>query len=279
MSRDLRNERQLGVRTVDGVLHLRFNRPERLNAVTVSMLDELATQLEEAELDVSVRVVLVSGEGSSFCSGADLGASGELAPTDLAEAVDAANRVVAAMTGLSKVVVAAVQGAAAGVGASIAAAADLTVLSESAYFMLSFTKVGLMPDGGASVLLSSSIGRAKAMKLALLAEKLPALEAERLGLVSTIFPDEDFEESVAHLIDRLREGPGPAFANTKHAINQGSLSQLPEALRFEREAQVALLASPDFAEGAAAFAERRPPKFSSSQPLFGDAGARTWSET
>jgi enoyl-CoA hydratase len=144
---------------------------------------------------------------------------------------------------------------------SIALSADLVLASSKAFFMLAFTKIGLMPDGGATALVAASAGRAKAMRMALLAERLSAEEAESLGLVSHVFDAESFEKDAEDVIAELRTGPMVGYARTKHAINVATLASLDPAFALEREGQLGLLAAADFAEGVAAFNEKRPPKF------------------
>jgi enoyl-CoA hydratase len=127
--------------------------------------------------------------------------------------------------------------------------------------MLAFTKIGLMPDGGATALVAASMGRAKAMRMALLAERLPADEAESLGLISHVFDADTFDKDVEDVIAGLRTGPMVGYARTKHAVNAATLVELDDAFAREREGQLGLLAAPDFVEGTAAFNEKRPPTF------------------
>ena len=177
------------------------------------------------------------------------------------ELILAANRVVRAITALPRPVVAVVQGATAGVGVSLALACDLVLASDKAFFMLAFTKIGLMPDGGASALIAAAIGRIGAMRMALLAERLPAAEALACGLVSAVYPADDFNTEVDKVMSRLLNGPAVAFAKTKAAINAATLPELEPALQRELEGQSVLLRSHDFREGARAFQQRRTPDF------------------
>jgi enoyl-CoA hydratase len=180
------------------------------------------------------------------------------------ELILAANRVVRAITALPRPVVAVVQGPAAGVGVSMALACDLVLASDKAFFMLAFTKIGLMPDGGASALIAAAIGRIGAMRMALLAERLPAVDALASGLITAVYPDDDFEAEVDKVVSGLLTGPAVAFAKTKHAINAATLTELEAALQRELEGQSVLLKSHDFREGATAFQQRRPPNFTDS---------------
>ena len=172
-----------------------------------------------------------------------------------------ANRAIRAIAALPRPVVAVVQGPAAGVGVSLALACDLVLASDKAFFMLAFTKVGLMPDGGASALVAAAIGRIRAMRMALLAERLPASEALAYGLVSAVYPADDFEAEVDRVLAGLLSGPMVAFAKTKEAINAATLTELDPALERELQGQAVLLRSHDFIEGATAFQQRRTPNF------------------
>ena len=248
----------------DGVLRIEINRPDSLNAVTADVLQDMADVIDRAGSDPDVNVIVLSGAGRGFSSGADIGDGGDQLADDkpLAATIDQANRLVAAVRDVPRPVVSIVQGPCAGVGVSVALSADLVLASSKAFFMLAFTKIGLMPDGGASALVAASTGRAKAMRMALLAERLTATEAESIGLVSHVFDVDDFEDGVEHVISVLRAGPMVGFARTKNAINTATLGALDPAFDLEREGQLGLLKSHDFIEGAIAFNEKRAPKFS-----------------
>jgi enoyl-CoA hydratase len=158
-------------------------------------------------------------------------------------------------------VVSVVQGPVAGVGVSLAIAADIIVASERAYFLLAFTKIGLMPDGGASALVAAAIGRTRAMRLALLAERLSAAEAYAAGLVSGVYPTDDLDAGVEAILATLKSGPAVALRKTKQAINAATLTELEGAFGRETAGQLELLHSVDFREGTKAFQQRRPPVF------------------
>lgn len=244
----------------ESVLELTISRPGRMNAVDLPTMRELGVAIREAGGDPNVRSILVTGAGTAFCTGADLAA----ASTDSADpgvVMDVANDVIRAIVEVPVPVVAAVNGPAAGVGVSIALAADLTYAADSAYFLLAFVGIGLMPDGGASVLVSSSIGRAKAAELALLGERLPAAEADRLGLVSRTLPHSELLDHARAVAARLAAGPRRALELTKRALAAGALAALDDALEREKAGQAELLASADFAEGAAAMLQKRPPRY------------------
>ena len=249
----------LEIRTEAGVLRLTMNRPERLNALTAAMSDRVAAELEGAATRDDVRVVLVAGAGGAFCSGADLSGADAHQNFD-GTSLDRANRIIRAVTGLDKPVVAAVDGVAAGVGCSTALACDLVVASPRASFLLAFARIGLMPDGGATATVAASVGRARAMRMALLGEALGAEEAYDAGLVSHLAAD-DFEGTVEALVARLAAGPPLSYAATKKAVNAATLGHLHDALERERSGQTILLRTADVAEGMRAFGEKRLPEF------------------
>jgi enoyl-CoA hydratase len=250
----------LDVRRERGVLSLTLDRPERLNALTDEMSDALATELERATSYDDVRVVVIAGAGRAFCAGADISAVDGPAELDV-RALDRANRMVRAVTRLDKPVVAAVRGVAAGVGCSLALACDLVVAAESASFLLAFARIGLMPDGGSTASVAASVGRARAMRMALLAEPLTGREAYDAGLVSHLVDDDAFDRVVAELTARLVAGPPLALAATKRAVNAATFDGLDGALERERFGQTTLLRTADAAEGMRAFAEGRAPVF------------------
>ena len=250
----------LEVRLTDGVLSLTFNRPEVLNAVDGPMMGALATELEGARARDDVRVVVITGTGPGFSAGADM-ATLRLAPQHPVETMDGANRVIRAVVGLDKPVLAAVNGIAAGVACSAALASDIIVAAESAAFLLPFSRIGLMTDGGSSATVAASIGRARTMRMALLGEPLTASEALACGLVTHVAPDEEFPELVAGLARRLAAGPSVALAGIKKAVNAATLPHLEAALDREHSGQRALFTTRDFAEGLDAFAAGRRPDF------------------
>ncbi|MBC2637737.1 MULTISPECIES: enoyl-CoA hydratase [unclassified Rhodococcus (in: high G+C Gram-positive bacteria)] len=240
----------------NGLLRLTFNRPTRLNAVTAESLNAVADALESKADDPSVAAAVLTGTGRAFCTGADLGSADTSRPPS-ATTIDAANRAVAAIRAFPRPVVGAVNGPAAGVGVSLALACDLTVATESSYFQLAFTTVGLMPDGGATALVAASIGRARALRMALLADRLPASAALATGLIADVFPDTEFADAVEALTRRLASGPVNAYRWTKDAVNDATLTELDNTFARERKGQLDLLASADFEEGLAAFLEKR----------------------
>ena len=233
----------------NGVLTITWNAPDRLNALTAEMLDAAAEAIESAK---DARLVVITGTGRAFSSGAALGPGFDGAAT-----LDGANRLVRAITRSPVPVLSAVNGLAAGVAVSIAIAADITVARRSAYFLLAFVNIGLMPDGGATELVAASIGRARANRMAMLGERLPAEVAAEIGLIHKALDDEAYDAEIAALVDKLGNGPTLALGAMKAAITATTLSRLDEALAREREGQIALFSTADFAEGGQAFLDKR----------------------
>jgi enoyl-CoA hydratase/carnithine racemase len=248
----------LDVVRADRVLTLTLDRPEALNALSAELADALADELERATSYDDVGVVVLRGAGRAFCAGADI--RGNDGPLDV-RALDRANRIVRAVTRCDKPVVAAVQGAAAGVGCSIALACDLCVAAESASFLLAFARIGLMPDGGSTASVAASVGRARAMRMALLAEPLTGREAYDAGLVSHLCEDDALATVVGEVAAQLAAGAPLGLAATKRAVNAATYAGLDDALERERTGQTILLRTADAAEGMRAFAQRRPPEF------------------
>lgn len=238
-------------------LRLTFDKPDRLNALTADIIHAAADAVDAAAGD-GTRVIVLTGSGRAFSSGADVGPDGAAPGFDT---LDAANRFTLALTTSPLPVVAAVNGIAAGVGCSFALAADLTVARESAAFMLAFTKIGLMPDGGASLLVPAAVGRARAARMALLAEKVSATQAAEWGLIAEVVADDAFDARIDQLVAQLAAGAPLAYAATKRVLRAATLAGLPAILEAERAGQGPLLESADFAEGIAAFQEKRPARF------------------
>ncbi|MDT5019127.1 MAG: enoyl-CoA hydratase [Mycobacterium sp.] len=250
----------------DGVLSVTMNRPDSLNSLTGAMLNGIGDALETAASDARVKVVRLGGAGRGFSSGAGISDEDQAKKAEggPASVIDAANRAVRSIVKLPQPVVAVVQGPCAGVGASLALACDVVLASDKAFFMMAFTKIGLMPDGGASALVAAAVGRIRAMRMALLAERIPAAEAHEWGLVTAVYPADDFESEVGKVVSALASGPAVALRKTKQAVNTATLGELEGAFEREREGQLGLLVSNDFREGARAFQDRRQANFKDS---------------
>ena len=251
--------------SLDGsVLSVTLNRPDSLNSLTTPMLTTLADTLDRAATDPGVKVVRLGGAGRGFCSGAGISAedqAAQAASSSIDDLLVAANRAVHSIAALPKPVVAVVHGPAAGVGVSLALVSDVVLASDKAFFMLAFTKIGLMPDGGATALVAAAVGRIRAMRMALLAERIPAAEALEYGLISAVYPHDELDAAATEVIGRLATGPAVSLRLTKQAINAATLTELDGAIDRECDGQMLLLKSRDFVEGTRAFQQRRAPEF------------------
>jgi enoyl-CoA hydratase len=260
------NVNGLAVSLADGVLSITMDRPESLNSLTEGMLSGIADTVERAGTDDRVRVVRLGGAGRGFSSGAGISEEDQkgVGARSHAKIIEEANRAVRSIAALPKPAVAVVHGPAAGVGASLALVCDVVLASEKAFFMLAFTKIGLMPDGGASALVAAAVGRIRAMRMALLAERIPASEAYDWGLVTAVHPADTFDAEVDKVLTTLVNGPAVALRKTKEAINAATLTELEGAFGRELAGQSKLVMSNDFKEGTRAFQQRRSPDFTDS---------------
>jgi 2-(1,2-epoxy-1,2-dihydrophenyl)acetyl-CoA isomerase len=239
--------------------------PEKLNALSAAMLAEVREALDRCEADEEVRAVVLTGQGRAFSSGADL--TDEL-PRDTLGLVDLSaplsrdyNPVVRRLSHYPKVTVAALNGPAVGASMNIALCCDILVAARSAYLQEAFAMVGLIPDAGGTWWLPRLVGPKRALALMLTAERIPADEAERLGLVYKVFDDAVFAAETAALARRLADGPALAYRLMKRAVAEGLESSLDAQLAVEAELQHKAGLSEDFAEGVAAFREKRAPQF------------------
>ncbi|MGY0498590.1 enoyl-CoA hydratase-related protein [Nocardia sp. FBN12] len=246
-----------------GILRITIDRQARMNAIDLETMSELGQLIIAAEKRPEVRVIVLTGAGKAFCTGADLAAAaaagGNEASPELV--MDRANELVRAIVDSPLPVIAQINGPAAGVGASIALAADLIYAADSAYLLLPFTSIGLMPDGGASAIVAAAMGRARAAELALLGARLPATEAAAAGLITRALPAEQLPDQIDAVAAQLAAGPRRALQLTKAAINAATLAHLDGALAQEKAGQVELLTSADFLEGMTAMLTRRAPNF------------------
>jgi 2-(1,2-epoxy-1,2-dihydrophenyl)acetyl-CoA isomerase len=249
----------------DGVATITLDRPDALNALTVGLKQELLGAFERVANDRSVRAVVLTGAGRAFCAGQDLRERLEPDALPLADEIRLRyNPLIRAMRALDRPIVGAINGIAAGAGASLAFACDIRVASDSASFLLAFGRVGLIPDSGATWLLPRLIGGAKAAELALTTEPLAATDAERYGLVARVVPPDALMAEAAALARRLADGAPRALALTKQALGEAWDATLDDQLDREARLQGEAGATADHAEGIAAFLGRRPPRFSGS---------------
>jgi 2-(1,2-epoxy-1,2-dihydrophenyl)acetyl-CoA isomerase len=248
-----------------GAARITLNRPETLNAWHRDFGVELKQAIEVDAADPSVRAVLITGAGRGFSSGADLKAGFEPAddgmPDIEKELNDYYHPIMVGLRRLEKPVVAAVNGPAVGIGASLAFACDLVLAAESAYFGLAFVNIGLMPDGGSTLFVPAAVGKARAFQLALLGERVEAARALDWGLINYVHPDDRLLDEATALVERLAAGPTQSYASSKKALNRMLYPDLDAQLSLEADLQHALARTRDFQEGALAFIEKREPAF------------------
>ncbi len=247
------------VEAANGVTTITLNRPEVMNALNRGLRAEVTEALGAAHAG---RVIVLTGAGRAFCSGQDLGDAQSLGAVDF-EAVlrDEYVPMIRAITDAPVPVIAAVNGVAAGAGANLALACDLVIACESASFIQAFARIGLIPDAGGTSFLPRRVGLQRAMGAALLAEPVPARQAEAWGMIWEAVPDDRFTEVVAARAAQLASGPTGAYAALKRALRGAFEQDLETQLALEAELQGACGASADFREGVAAFLEKRRPRF------------------
>lgn len=248
-----------------------INNSARRNAIAKEHCEALSAALGDASQDPSIRALIITGDETAFCAGADIVAaaqaaaaaqqSGETPNPAESTMLPQLNALVTEIQAAEIPVIAAVEGAAAGAGASLAFACDLIVAAEESYFTLLFGKIGLIPDGGVSLTALASVGRHRALALALLQDKLGVAEAEAAGIVAKRAPQGQALEAALQLAQRLHIAPRDALAKAKEAINRTALGQLDEQLAWEEPAQYAQMDSAGHKEGVMAFLEKRPARF------------------
>ena len=247
----------------DGIARITLNRPDKLNSFNDAMHAEVRAALAQIEADRSARVLLLTGAGRGFCAGQDLG-DRAVAPgtVDLGATIERNYRpLVLGLRALPLPVICAVNGVAAGAGANIALACDIVLAAKSASFVQAFAKIGLLPDSGGTYFLPRLAGTARAMGLALLAEKLSAEQAEAWGLIWKCVPDDALAAEADRLARHFAAAPTPALARTKQALCASAQNTLEVQLQLEGEYQRELGFSADYREGVTAFMEKRPPNF------------------
>ena len=249
-----------------GIARLTLNRPDKLNSFTGEMHAELRSALDQVQDDPAVRVLVITGAGRAFCAGQDLAdpamqtVNGRL--PDIGEIVERNYKpLVMRLQALRVPTVAAVNGIAAGAGASLALACDLVVATRAASFLQAFSKIGLIPDTGGTWFLPQRVGMARAMGLALLADKLPAAQAAEWGLIWRCVDDADFVGEIDALARQLAAAPTKALVRTRQAMHAAPGHTLEQQLSFEGGFMRELGWSRDYAEGVQAFMEKRPPQF------------------
>ncbi|MBP6030089.1 MAG: enoyl-CoA hydratase/isomerase family protein [Sphingobium sp.] len=244
-----------------GVATITLNRPERMNALSFTLLTELAQAVKQAQAD-RARALVLTGAGGAFCSGADLIGDGGGMPDDLGALLETYYRpAVQALADADIPVISAINGPAVGAGLSFALAADIVVMARSAYLMLAFANIGLVPDAGATWLIAKSAGRAKALEMALLGEKVAAEQALDLGLVTRLADDETVLADAMAIATKLARGPSVALGMIRKQVAAAVNSTLMDTFEIEKANQRAAGHTRDFREAVNAFAEKRKPDF------------------
>ncbi|WP_380873224.1 2-(1,2-epoxy-1,2-dihydrophenyl)acetyl-CoA isomerase [Sphingomonas sp. DBB INV C78] len=244
----------------DNVATITLNRPDRLNAITPALFEDVSAALDQAVAE-GARCVLLTGEGRAFCSGADLQAEGGL-PEDPGELLDSHyNPLAEKFAALPIPVVSAINGLAAGAGCSVALWGDYVLAARSAYFLLAFVNIGLVPDAGATWLVAKAVGRARALEMTMLGERVPAEKAAEWGLINRVVEDVVLIEEARALATRLANGPTLAMALIRRSVRHALTDDLTPVLTRERNDQKTAGASADFKEGVLAFLEKRPARY------------------
>jgi 2-(1,2-epoxy-1,2-dihydrophenyl)acetyl-CoA isomerase len=247
--------------TAHNVATLTLHRPNALNALNLPMLEEIDRALREIRDTPTVRALLVTGAGRAFSSGADL-AEAASTPGDVGSVLESHyNPVIEKMAALEVPIVTAVNGAAVGAGCSIALAGDIVVAAHSAYFLQAFINIGLVPDGGATWMLPRLAGKARALAMMMLGERVSAEQAESWGMIFRAVPDEQLLPLALRYAERLAQGPTKAYTLIRQGIRKSLESTLSETLKLERINQKVAGQTADFAEGVAAFRAKRPARF------------------
>ena len=247
---------------------IELNRPESMNAWNRQFGLDLLAAVEEVAADDDVRAVCITGAGRAFSSGADLkDMSGreelttEGRPDVYKVLTERYHPIITGLRTMPKPVLAAVNGPAVGIGLSLALAADLIVARESAYFLLAFVNIGLVPDGGSSLFVPERVGLTRATEMAMLGERVPAPQAAEWGLINRAVPDDAFEAETTALLDRLAAGATASYAGTKRQLNAWLFGRMDAQLELEAQVQREMAGSDDFLEGVAAFLQKRPAEF------------------
>ena len=247
---------------INGVCTLALNRPEVYNSFNQSMALQLQQQLDDCASNDEVRVIVITGIGKAFCAGQDLAEATDPNGPGLQTIVrDHYNPIILKIRSIEKPVIAAVNGVAAGAGANIALACDITIAKQSASFIQAFSKIGLIPDSGGTFFLPRLIGMQKALALMMTGDKVSASEAEKLNMIYKAVDDESFDEEIENFANQLALMPTRGLGLTKKAVNLGLFNSLEDQLDVEEKIQVEAGSTEDCAEGVAAFLQKRQPKF------------------
>ena len=249
----------------DAIARIALNKPEALNPWGATMRAELLDAVRTVADDKAIRCVVITGEGRGFCSGADLKGGalfGDDGKPDVKTPLDTEyHPTMIAIREMPKPVVASVNGPCVGVGVGLAAAADIVIAAESAYFLLAFANIGLTQDGGSTAFLPPRIGAARTLEMGYLADKVPAATALEWGMINRVVPDDELASATQELALRLAKGSTGSFAATKRLLNESAFAGYKEQLDREAVEQQGRAVSADFIEGVMAFAEKREPNF------------------
>ena len=255
----------IDLRVADGAARLTLNRPDSLNAWNEQFGRDLLDAVSSAAADDSVRAVLITGAGRAFSSGADLKEQrtdgGDGVPDLSLRLKELYHPIILGIREMPKPVIAAVNGPAVGIGCSLALACDLILAAESAYFLLAFVNIGLVPDGGSTALLPARAGVARTVEMGMLGEKVPAAQALEWGIVNRVLPDESLAANAERMLEHLAKGPTVAYANFKRLINRQVYARMAEQLEAEADAQREQGQTQDFVEGVLAFVQKRQAEF------------------
>jgi len=255
-------EVHVNVHVHDGIGLIQLNRPEKMNAIGALTRQQLGDAIKQAERDDAVRVLVLTGSGRAFCSGADVTemaqGAGMRTPEDVGNVLRTEYMpMLTRLRTMPKPVIAAMNGPAVGIGASFALACDIRIATPEAYLLEAFVNIGLAPDGGVSWLLPRLAGTGVAYEMFFTGKPLPATDAHRLGIINRLVPADRLEAEVRELAAHLVTQPRQAMAGAKRAVNHALVSSFEEAMEFESYLQEAQAASPEFAEGVQAFLARR----------------------
>jgi len=257
----------VNVSVLNGAATIELNRPQALNAWNQQLGQDLLAALGQVAEDDAVRAIFITGAGRAFSSGADLKdiSGGQLTPSGRPDVyttlTERYHPIMHAIRDVPKPVVAAVNGPAVGIGCSLALCCDLIVASQSAYFLLAFVNIGLVPDGGSSLFVPMRVGMARAAEMAMLGERIGAEQALQWGLINRVVADERFPQEVSALAARLAAGPTRSYAGAKRQLNAWLYKGMEEQLELEARMQGEMAESDDFMEGAMSFLQKRPPLF------------------
>lgn len=246
----------------NGVCELKLNRPDVFNSFNKDMAMALQKALNECEQNSDVRAIVITGEGKAFCAGQDLAEATDPDGPELQSIVkEHYNPIIRRIREIEKPIIAAVNGVAAGAGANIALACDITFAKESASFIQAFSKIGLIPDSGGTFFLPRIVGMQKALALMMTGDKVGAKEAEAMNMIYKSVADDEFEETVSQFAAKLAKMPTRGLGLTKKAVNGSFMNTLNEQLDVEEKLQTEAGQTHDFNEGVAAFLEKRKPEF------------------